>query len=288
MPSQLHEAFINLFADDTLIYLHGKNIDVMRDQMNREMERISQWLRRNKLKLNVNKTKLMVIKGSSVSTSTKSVTVDGEEIEMVKEFKYLGVMIDEKLSLKANVDYLCKKVSKKVGVLCRLAKFITMAARVSIYKAIIAPHFDYCATLLYQCDEGSFDRMQKLQNRAMRAILMCKKRTPVRTMLQNLNMLNVRQRVRETTLKFIHKLKTGRLPGYLREMVQLKSDVHKYPTRSRNDFRVCKRKTQQAYNSVLNRGLIEFNSLPSEVKDEICGEIFKFKLKSYLREMTTV
>jgi len=145
--------------------------------------------------------------------------MDGEVIEMENYIKYLGVMIDGRLDFKANVDYMCKKVSKKVGVLSRLARFITLGARISIYKSVIAPHFDYCATLLYLCDEASFDRLQKLQNRAMRAILMCKKLTPIRMMLDALDMLNVKQRVHATTLKFIHKLKLGSLTDYLNEMV---------------------------------------------------------------------
>lgn len=274
MPSKLHNALINLFADDTLIYLHGKNLDAMREQMNSELQRISQWLRLNKLKLNVSKT------GSSTVTSMNSIVVDGEVIEMEREFKYLGVIIDEGLSFKPNVDYLCKKVSKKVGVLSRLARYITMGARISIYKSVIAPHFDFCATLLYLCDESSFERMQKLQNRAMRAILMCKKLTPIRTMLDALDLLNVKQRVHESTLKFIHKLKHGGLPNYLNEMVTYNADIHQYLTRSRNNFWITCKKNAKARNSVFHKGLIEFNSLPGDVRNERSVGLFKSKLKS--------
>lgn len=42
-------------------------------------------------------------------------------IEMVYNFKYLGVIIDHKLNVKKNVDYVCKKVAKKVGTLSRLS-----------------------------------------------------------------------------------------------------------------------------------------------------------------------
>lgn len=88
MPSQLKDAFINLFVDDTLIYLHGKNLDIMRDRLNVELQKISQWLRLNKLKLNVSKTKMMVIRGSSTLTSMNCVMIDEEVIEMEHEFKY--------------------------------------------------------------------------------------------------------------------------------------------------------------------------------------------------------
>lgn len=144
MPHQLLNAFINLFADDTLIYLHGKNIDVVRDEMNKELERICQWLKLNKLKINISKTKVMVLGKTSMKSALNSIKVDGEVLGMESEFKYLGVILDDKLNFKANTDYVCKKV----GVLARLARNLTIGPRMSIYKAVIGPHFDYCSTLL--------------------------------------------------------------------------------------------------------------------------------------------
>lgn len=178
MPRQLRSAFINLFADDTLIYLHGKNIGVMRNEMNNELERMNQWLKLNRLKLNISKTKVMLLGNASMKSSVSSIIMDGEVLGIEREFKYLGVMLDEKLSFKANLDYVCKKVARKVGVLARLARNLNIGARMSIYKSVISPHFDYCSSLLYLGDASSFDRLQKLQNRAMRAILRCKKLTP--------------------------------------------------------------------------------------------------------------
>lgn len=282
MPTKLHSAFINLFADDTLIYLHGKNLDVMRDRMNCELERINQWLKQNKLKLNASKTKIMVIKSTSTKMPLNSIVMDGEVIGMEYEFKYLGVMIDYKLNFKANVDYICKKVAKKVGVLSRLARYITFGARMSIYKSIIAPHFDYCAMLLYLGDGASFGRLQKLQNRAMRAILKCKKLTPIRAMLDALKLLNVKQRVHETTIKFIYKLRNGHSPDYLNEMVTYNGDVHHYPTRSRENFWITCKRSRSAYNSLFHKGLIQFNSLPNDLKSENSEGTFKRKLKVFV------
>lgn len=111
----------------------------------------------------MSKTKVMLIRNSSIATAMNSILMDGEEIGMEHQFKYLGVIIDEKLNFKANIDYVCKKVAKKVGVLVRLARNFTIGARISIYKSVIAPHFDYCSSLLYLGDESSFDRLQKLQ-----------------------------------------------------------------------------------------------------------------------------
>lgn len=288
MPKQLRSAFINLFADDTLIYLHGNDIDVMRNEMNNELERVNQWLKLNKLKLNVGKTKVMVLGHTSMKSLLNAIMMDGEVLRIEREFKYLGVMLDEKLSFKPNIDYVCKKVAKKVGVMSRLARILTIGARLSIYKSVIAPHFDYCASIIYLYDASSFDRMQKLQNRAMRAILRCGKLTPIVRMSEALDLLSVKQRVNENTMKFIHKLKNGQLPRYLSKMVRYNCDIHTYPTRSKSDFRVTCKKSVKGCNSVFHKGLVQFNSLPSDIKNDKCERTFKKNLRPFVREFVRV
>ena len=53
-----------LFADDTLVYYSGSDIKEIEKKVNEDLERLSKWLNVNKLKLNVKKTKYMVISKS--------------------------------------------------------------------------------------------------------------------------------------------------------------------------------------------------------------------------------
>jgi len=47
------------------------------------------------------------------------------------------------------------------------------------YKAIIAPHFEYCTILIINMGETQLDMLQRAQNRAMRVILHCDKYTKI-------------------------------------------------------------------------------------------------------------
>lgn len=195
MPHMLKSSFINLFADDTLIYVYGNDCDDLRRRLNEDLERINEWLRLNKLKLNVSKTKCLVIGNSSKKFAINSIIMDGEEIGIVNQIKYLGIIIDHKLDFKDNADSVCKKVGKKIGVLSRLARNLTVSARKSIYTAVIAPHFDYCSTLLFLCNDSYFEKLQMLQSRAMRIVLGCRRYTSRKSMIEALNWLTVKQRV---------------------------------------------------------------------------------------------
>lgn len=57
----LNRRKINLFADDTPIYLVGEDANAMIEVMNQGLEKLCSWLNVNKLKLNANKTKYMVL-----------------------------------------------------------------------------------------------------------------------------------------------------------------------------------------------------------------------------------
>ena len=74
----------------------------------------------SKLKVNVKKTKFMVI-GSAIQTNIPIVMKD-ELLDKVDEIKYLGIMIDNKLNFKSHLKYVEKKVSKKVYFLNRREK----------------------------------------------------------------------------------------------------------------------------------------------------------------------
>lgn len=225
IPHCLKDSLINLFADDTLIYSHGCNFDIMRQKLNEDLERINNWLRINKL--NVNKTKCLLIGNPSTKTAMNSIIIDGEDIENVRQIKYLGIMIDQALNFKDNTDYVYRKEAQKIGVMSRLATNLTVSARKSIYTAVIAPHFDYCSTLIFLCNEEYFEKLQLLKSRAMRIVLGVRRYTHRKDMLETLDWLTVKQRIfYYTTLTFIFRLKKGLLPKYLSRMVYYNSEFH--------------------------------------------------------------
>lgn len=129
-----------LFADDTLLYYCGKDINEINGKINEDMERLNIWLCTNKLKLNIDKTQYMVMNNGD-SDQQFNIEINGEVIERVNNMKYLGFMINCRLKLTNHIDYTCKNIAKKVGFLAEISNKLTADHRVTIYKSIIAPHF---------------------------------------------------------------------------------------------------------------------------------------------------
>lgn len=266
---------VNLFADDTVLFGIADTIQEGYALMRSDLEKMAEWLKGKKLMLNVKKTKYMLITNKNRSGREESLCINHEDIECVKVMKYLGVMVDDKLKFNDHVDYTVKKAAQKFGVLCRIHDNLTMENKIMLYKAIIAPHFEYCASILFLANKQQKRRMQLIQNKAMRLILRCDRMTSIAAMRECLQWLSVEERVVYSTLVLVFKIKNGLTPSYLSENVRYGSDVHGYNTRGASDFRLARCTMTSTQNSLFFKGFQIFNNLPRRLKSETNLTTFK-------------
>ena len=270
-----------LFADDTIIYVSGRDASEIERMLNYDLNNIGKWLDGNSMKLNTTKTKFMLIHDPRKLSMMKccNIEINGEYLEEVRELKYLGIIIDNNLQFNSHADYTAKKVAKKVNFLYRLNKYVSPYTLVTVYKSIIAPHFDYCSTIMLNFSEISMSVMQKAQNRAMRAILRCNRFTPITQMLEALSFMNIKERMIYNVCLFVHKMIHGMMPQYLMREVEFVKDVHKYNTRQIENIKVNYCRTNTGQKSMTYKGYQIYNKLPKEIKtiDNICE--FKRRLR---------
>lgn len=259
MSRKVKDSYINLFADDTLMWIEHESISVAIELMNQDLERISNYLKSVKLKLNVNKTKYMVI-GNGGNTEN-AVTIDGNSILETRIIKYLGVMIDSDLNFEANVDYVVKKMSKKIGFLGRNKNKMNKQTRLLYYNAVIAPHVDYCSSILFLASETQIEKLQKQQNKALRLITNGNRRTHIHTMLNDTKLLDIKQRIYFNVLILMFKASKNLLPEYLCKHLNRVRDLQPYSLRQNNLLRPPSYRTADAQNSFLYKGVQVFNNM---------------------------
>jgi hypothetical protein len=105
-----------------------------------------------------------------VITNRRIVKNEDQPIERVIKMKYLGfgMMLDDALKLDDHVDYVCKKMWKKYGFMCRANEKLTTESKILLFKSIVSPHVDYCSSLLYSITDEQMKRLQKIQNKLER------------------------------------------------------------------------------------------------------------------------
>ena len=65
--------------------------------------------------------------------------------------KYLGVMIDESLSWKYHISYICSRVSRNIGIISKLRHYLSIHQLKQIYYNLIYPFLSYAVIAWGSC-----------------------------------------------------------------------------------------------------------------------------------------
>ena len=104
------------------------------------------------------------------SDATLNFKCENSTISVTKEFEMLGIAIDNKLKFDNHVAKICRKVSQHIAVLKRMKKMLPFERRRDLYIACILPHFNYCSETWIFCSKSAADKLEKLNERAIRFV----------------------------------------------------------------------------------------------------------------------
>ena len=80
-----------IFADDTNVFVTGKDLNHMVDIINKELNKLTEWMNVNKLSLNVTKTNFMIFRSKHRKAGfSNNIKINGTDIDRVESTKYLG------------------------------------------------------------------------------------------------------------------------------------------------------------------------------------------------------
>jgi len=96
-----------LFADDTSLHLSHKDIKTLQLDIQNELDKVDTWMRSNRLSINYNKTGYMILTATRSQNCNFEISMNGVRIQQTDSIKYLGVIIDNKLSWKPQISSLC-------------------------------------------------------------------------------------------------------------------------------------------------------------------------------------
>ena len=127
-----------LFADDSTLSCKFSNTDEVHitQTLNSELKLIDKWLTTNKLKVNCTKSKFIVFSYRK-SFSISPLQFGSNTISQTDSIKFLGITLDDKLNFREHVGSICCKISKSVGLLYRLNKFLPSDTLKTLYHTLV-------------------------------------------------------------------------------------------------------------------------------------------------------
>ena len=127
--------------------------------MSQDLSEVERWARENKMYMNMQKTKALLVTGKRLrkrmvqDTGKLEVKMDNAEIEQVANHKLLGMIIDEHLTYEVHVDKLCIKLSKRLGLLRHISTYSKKNQRIIYFNAVIKPLMMYASTVWTSCNK---------------------------------------------------------------------------------------------------------------------------------------
>ena len=133
-----------LFADDTNIYCKSDNFSTLVKRVNTELKLVKKWLDVNKLSLNSEKTNFIVFLFSTTSVPTdKIIKIGKKHIKRVKFVKFLGLLLDEHLSLKYHLSELSKKLARCFGMFLKIRNMVPHEVLICLYNTLFLSFLQY-------------------------------------------------------------------------------------------------------------------------------------------------
>ena len=119
------------YADDTTLYCNGTNPNELQSHITSDLTHLVSYFNSNSLQLKLSKTNYMMISPKSTPNNrvnhtdqADSITINNTNVQRVNETKFLGVIIDDKLSFRTHIKQTENKLSKGLYALRSAKHFL--------------------------------------------------------------------------------------------------------------------------------------------------------------------
>src|SRR5215510_7297793 len=134
------------------------------------MVKIAKWSAENKLNINDQKTKVVLISRRRKERKAIDIYLNNNRLEQVDKIKYLGIIIDGKLKFKEHIKYITDRCTKLINALFKSARLnwgLKHEALKAIYSGAILPQLLYAApvwveSIKKECNKAKYVRVQRL------------------------------------------------------------------------------------------------------------------------------
>jgi hypothetical protein len=255
---------LTLFADDICIQYSGKNVSEIIKFILHDLALIDNWINKNKLSMNYKKTKILFIRNKNSNSDETPIKFNGNIIEQVKSFKYLGLIIDQKLNWSDHIEYVKNKISPIIGILYRGKQIIQTNMRKSIYFSFIHSHLVYVCALWGNANLNVINQLQILQNRALKIIFNKPFLYSTINLYKETQILNVDKIYFKEIVLLMYKIENNLIKCNIQ--LQTNSDIHMHFTRNARNIHLLQVHSKTGQQSIIHRGTIFYNSLNLEMK----------------------
>ena len=164
----IKQASLYNYADDNMLACFSRSLPKLVKVLEEEAGNALSWLDQNEMIANPNKLHALFVKKDQTDTSGINLDFLGQSIQSEESVKLLGVTLDYKLNFDPDISNICKKAASQLNVLKRLKPFIGFAEKEILVQSFVYSNFNYCPLVWYFSSTKSLQKIEKIQERALR------------------------------------------------------------------------------------------------------------------------
>ena len=254
-----------LFADDSSFYVIGPCLKSLIHQANSDLDKFYQWTLSNRLTVNLDKTKYMIVSNKNPKT-LPPLFLNFDTISRTRYHKILGIVIDQDLSFKEHINQLCIKLSHSFSLLYQLKDFVTINILRNLYYAHVHPHLIYCLPIWGSTYPTHLQPLFILQKKIIRIITLSNFNEHTEPLFKSTNILKLYDLIKYEIAGYMYRNKNS--PHFNRL-------THAYNTRNRNSVITPRHSLHLFQNSLAFNGPKIYQSINHTIKSKPTLMLFK-------------
>ena len=264
------------YADDQQIYLSFKpgpaRVQLAQDDcihhMERCIEEIRNWMARNMLKLNDEKTEFIISGTCQQLKKIDNITIS-KNIIPAEHVRNLGFLMDKFCKNIKHINYLSSSLCHQLRNIQNIRGKLDFDTVKTVVQALILSKLDYCNSLLIGTPECHLSWLQCVQNMACRVVCNLRKYDHVSALMYSLHWLKVRECVTYKIAYLVHCCKIGSALQYLIDVLPIANRICSLRSSTSGNIPSSKCQTSLvSEGSFSAAGPRIWNSLPPGVQSE--------------------
>ena len=161
----LNDADVARYAHDNTLYVVADDINGVITSLEKASKALFEWFENNLLKSNADKGHLLVSSSDAVNLRVSEYDIKNSECE-----KLLGVKFDNQLTFKKHITDICRKASRKIYALVRIALYMDLSKRRMVINAFFNSLFNYCPLIWMSHNRTTNRKINRLHERCLHII----------------------------------------------------------------------------------------------------------------------
>uniref|UniRef100_A0A803U0C0 Reverse transcriptase domain-containing protein n=1 Tax=Anolis carolinensis TaxID=28377 RepID=A0A803U0C0_ANOCA len=210
----------HLYADDTQIhYSFPSDSKEAPRMLNQCLAAVADWMRRNMLRINPDKTEALLVSRSSDQGIGWQPVLDGVALPLKSQVRSLGVLLDSALTLEAQVSAVAGRAFAQLKLVRQLRPYLVKSDLTRVVHALVTSRLDYCNALYVGLPLKTARKLQLVQRSAARLITGASFRERSTPLFKELHWLPFIFRSQFKVQTIIYKALNGLGPAYLRDRI---------------------------------------------------------------------